>query len=90
MSTETDYKSLISEIIHKQMDILGPEIALRIAKGVKGLKISGSGEVGAVNGDQQEILQNLVQGYIALSGQIVNNILQPVFAKYPEIKLKLP
>lgn len=86
-----DYKKLIEEIVGKQMDILGPEIALRKARNIPGLKIDEQGRVAHLDeSDAQNILQKLVDEYIALSGAIVKNILDPVFAKYPEIKLNLP
>lgn len=90
MGTTEDYKNLITEIIRKQMDILGPEIALRKASNVKGLKINEFGQVTSLaSGDPQIVLQKLVEEYISLSGEIVKNILGPVFAKYPEIKVNL-
>ena len=90
MGTTEDYKRLITEIVKKQMDILGPEIALSRANAVKGLKVDGKGDVVDLSGDPQADLQSLIDAYIALSGEIVKNILGPVFAKYPTIKLDLP
>lgn len=89
MGETENYKSLISEIVHKQMDILGPEIAIRKASNVAGLSIGDDGTVREISGDPQTVLQDLVSEYIALSGEIVRNILSPVFAKYPDIKLDL-
>jgi len=89
MSPQEDYENLITEIIRKQIDILGVDVAVRKANGVPGLKVSDKGEVNSLSGDPQEVLQELVQQYVALSGEIVKNILNPVFAKYPEIKLNL-
>ncbi len=89
MGSSEDYQKLITEIIRKQTDILGPDIALRKAKNVLGLKVNDAGEVQKIEGDPQSVLQKLVEEYISLSGQIVKNILGPVFAKYPEIKLKI-
>lgn len=83
------YKELINEILRKQTDILGAEIALRIAGKVEGLRIGKDGQVADVGRDPQEVLRQLVNGYVALSGEIVKNILSPVFAKYPTIKLEL-
>lgn len=90
MTISEDYKNLITEIIKKQMDILGPEIALAKANAVKGLKVAPGGETTDIEGDPQSVLQNLIDSYISLSGQIVKNILGPVFAKYPTIKLDIP
>lgn len=84
-----NYQDLISEIIQKQIDILGPEMAVRKAKNVAGLSVGDDGRVLSVTGDAAAVLQNLVDQYIALSGEIVKNILNPVFMKYPEIKVNL-
>ena len=76
----------------------GPEISvisqLFPLKGIfqkmeKGLGIGSGGEVKSLEGDPQAVLQKLIDGYIALSGEIVKNILGPVFAKYPTIKLQI-
>ena len=85
-----DYKKLIEEIVGKQMDILGPEMAVRKAQNVPGLKLDDEGKVVSLDeAGAQVVLQKLVDEYISLSGAIVKNILDPVFAKYPEIKLNL-
>ena len=87
--TNEDYKELISEIIQKQITILGPDVALLKAQQTPGLKIDSRGKVAAIAGSEQEVLQLLVDKYIQLSGQIVKNILDPVFAKYPSINVKI-
>ena len=89
MANETDYKNLINDIIAKQTLILGPDIVLLKARNVPGLKLSDDGKAEAIEGDPQEVLQKLINEYISLSGQIVKNILTPVFAKYPDIKLEI-
>ncbi|MGE5297592.1 MAG: hypothetical protein ACM3KM_00315 [Acidobacteriaceae bacterium] len=89
MSLENDYINLINEILAKQSLILGPDIVRLKAKNVNGLKVSDQCKVESLTGDQQEVLQALIDQYISLSGQIVKNILNPVFAKYPEIKVNL-
>jgi hypothetical protein len=89
MSHENDYKNLINDIISKQTVILGPDIVLLKAKNVPGLKLSSEGIVESITGDPQTVLQNLVDEYISLSGLIVKNILSPVFAKYPDIKVSI-
>jgi hypothetical protein len=89
MAETTDYLNLINDIIAKQMVILGPDIVLLKARNVAGLTINDEGKVEAIDGNPEEVLQNLVNEYIALSGQIVKNILNPVFAKYPQIKVTI-
>ena len=86
---QANYRNLINDIIQKQTIILGPDIVLLKAKNVPGLFLDTTGKVERIEGDPQVVLHKLIDEYIALSGQIVKNILSPVFAKYPEIKISL-
>jgi len=82
------YKALLSEIIAKQSVILGPEISVLKARNVPGIKISDNGVVTEISGDYRQILEKLVDEYVALSGMIVKNALSSIFAKYPELEKK--
>ncbi len=84
-----EYKDLMTEIVQKQIVILGPDIAVLKARNVKDLTVQDDGTVTSVAGEPQEALQHLIDEYIALSGLIVKNILGPVFAKYPKIKVSI-
>ncbi|MBI2607464.1 MAG: hypothetical protein HYW51_01425 [Candidatus Doudnabacteria bacterium] len=88
MAEEKDYKNLINEIIAKQTVVLGSDIVLLKARSVPGLKLDNSGRAESIEGNPQEVLNALVDAYISLSGQIVKNILNPIFEKYPDIKIK--
>lgn len=89
MASEADYKNLINDILAKQTVVLGQDIVLLKAKNVTGLSLTSEGQVESISGDPEVVLQRLVDEYIALSGQIVKNILSPVFAKYPDIKVSI-
>lgn len=89
MAEILEYKNLINDIISKQTVILGPDIVIMKAKNVPGLKFGTNGRVEDIEGNPEEVLQKLVDEYIALSGQIVKNILNPVFAKYPSINISI-
>lgn len=89
MAENNDYKNLINDIIAKQTLILGPDIVLLKAKNVPGLTLDSKGQVQEISGDPQQILHKLIDEYISLSGQIVKNILIPVFAKYPQIQVTI-
>jgi len=80
------YKSLLSEIIAKQAVILGPDIAVLKARSVAGLEVGDDGKVTDYQGNPQEIIKQLVDKYVELSGQIVKSALTSVFEKYPSIK----
>lgn len=90
MPNREQYLELMTEIIQKQIAILGPDIALHKAEQIPGLKLDRSGKVTGISGSEQEVLQALIDRYIELSGQIVKSILDPVFAKYPGINVKIP
>lgn len=84
-----DYKNLMTEIIQKQIVILGPDISVLKARNVPGLEVADDGKVTRLTGDLSAVLQKLIDEYIALSGQIVKNVLGPLFAKYPQIKVSI-
>ncbi len=79
------YKALLSEIIAKQSVILGPEISILKARNVSGITINDDGVVTEITGDYRQILEKLIDEYVALSGMIVKNALSSIFAKYPEL-----
>jgi hypothetical protein len=76
------YKGLLSEIIAKQVVILGPQIAVLKARNVKELTVADDGKVTDFTGDAQQAVEKLVDEYIALSGLIVKSTLKSVFEKY--------
>ena len=87
MDEKTQYNLLITEIIKKQSVILGPEIAILKARSVPGLMVDNDGKVTGLGVNPKETLQNLVDQYVELSGQIVKNALGSIFAKYPDLNL---
>lgn len=86
MDEKEEYKNLINEIISRQSIILGPEIAIMRARGVKGLAINEKGEVTTIEGTPKEVLQKLIDQYVELSGQIVRATLGSIFKKYPTVE----
>ena len=87
MSNTTDYKSLLTEIIQKQIVIIGPGIAISVARNVQGLTMTDDGKVTEISGDENEITQNLINEYVSLSGLIVKKAMEPLLAKYPSVKI---
>ena len=86
MPDNKGYKELMSDIISKQSVILGPDIARIRAKNVNGLEISEDGKVISIKGEPREVLRNLVDEYVSLSGQIVKTALESVFKKHMDIE----
>jgi len=77
---------MLSEIIEKQIVILGPQIAILKARNVPGLKVSDDGKVTDITDSEQVVLQKLIDEYVALSGEIVKNAVNSIFKKYPSIQ----
>lgn len=88
MSEDIDqYKTILTDLIKKQIVILGPSVALGTAKKVAGLQVGDDGTVTEISGDAHTVLSNLAQAYMSLSGQIAQNTLSSILEKYPEIKI---
>lgn len=90
MAGDADYQNLLSDLIRKQMVMLGPVVALSKARKVSALTVDEAGNVSAIAGDAQEALKALAGEYMALSGQIAQMTLDSLLEKYPEIKKQNP
>lgn len=86
MAIKEDYQALFSDLIKKQMVMLGPNVALSNARKVTALTVADDGQVTAVAGDPQTALAELAGVYMDLSGQIAQATLASLLEKYPEIK----
>ena len=86
MDEKSQYISLISEIIAKQAVILGPDIAILKARNVLGLGIDDHGKLIDIRGNPSDVVEQLIDEYVQLSGQIVKSALSSIFTKYPDIK----
>lgn len=80
---DNDYKRLLSEMIKKQILILGSEITLSKVKNVTGLIVDEQGEVTSIEGNPQAILQQLINEFVDLSGMIVKKTMESILVMYP-------
>ncbi len=76
-----DFKNIISEVIKKQIAILGPIIAVAKARKIAGLKINDDGEIAEIQGDPKDILEKLINEYVDLSGLIVKRAMESLLHK---------
>lgn len=86
MTDISDYLSLLSDLVKKQIVMLGPSVAISKARKVSGLTVSEDGQVTAISGDPQTALDALAKEYMNLSGQIAQATLLSLLEKYPGIK----
>lgn len=80
---DQQYQKLLTEVIKKQIIVLGPAITLAKARNVKGVTISEDGTVTAISGNPQEIIQQVIDQFVELSGLIVKKTMEPILASYP-------
>lgn len=83
--TDQEYQKLLSEVIKKQIVILGPAITLAKSRNVTGLTIADDGTVTAMSGNPQLLTQQLVEQFMELSGLIVKKTMEPLLANYPDL-----
>ncbi len=81
-----EYKNLLTELIQKQMVILGPEIARETAQAVPGLIVDAAGSVTAITGDPTLVFHDIAEGYLALSGSVTQIVLYALLEKYPAVR----
>lgn len=85
MNELEQYKALMSEVIKKQIIIIGPDIAVLKARNVGELAVDNDGSVTDIKGDPAVALEKLIDEYVELSGLIVKNALGSIFTKYPAV-----
>jgi hypothetical protein len=87
MVANEDYTKMLTDLVQKQMVVLGPNIALDKARKIPGLKIADDGTVLEVSGDPQMVLKGVANEYMQLSGQIAQMTLNSLLEKYPQMKM---
>lgn len=84
MNQVEDYKGILTDIIKKQMVILGPSVALGTARKISNITVSEDGTVTDIK-DPNQAMRDTTTAFMALSGQIFQNILNSILEKYPDI-----
>jgi hypothetical protein len=86
MAENEEYGKMLTDLIQKQMVVLGPNIALDKARKIQGLKVSDDGTVLEITGEPQMVLKGVANEYMMLSGQIAQMTLNSLLEKYPQMK----
>lgn len=81
--SNSDYKKIFTELIGKQIIVLGPDITLAKVKNVAGIEVNDKGEVINIQGDAQHMLQLLINQFVELSGAIVKKTMESILMTYP-------
>lgn len=88
LKTDGDHKQLLTDVIKKQIIVLGPDITLAKARNVPGLTVADDGTVTNISGDPKEVTQKLIEQFMELSGLIVKKTMEPLLANYPTLAAK--
>ncbi len=83
--TEGDFQKLLTDVIKKQIIVLGPDITLAKARNVKGLTIADDGTVTDIKGNPKELVQDLIYQFVLLSGLIVKKTMEPLLSNFPDL-----
>ncbi len=84
MNESINYKELYTEIITRQVVILGSRLAITKAKSISSLVVSESGQVIDYQGDPQKILNDLISVYVSIFGTIVLESIKPIVENFSE------
>ena len=79
-----DHKKIITLLIQKHMAVLGPDIALSIAKKLPALILAGNGDVLAIIVYPKTALAEINDAYIAFTGELSGMLLASVMKEYHE------
>lgn len=82
--SDAEYRQLLTDVIKKQIVILGPDITLIKARNVSGLTVTDDGTVTAISGEPQAITQALIDQFVQLSGLIVKKTMEPLLMYHPD------
>lgn len=75
--TDHDYKKLLTDLIKKEIVILGQDIVLAKTRGIKGLSVTDDGTVIGISGDYKEIINQIVGQFSTLSKPLVQKTIEP-------------
>jgi hypothetical protein len=79
--TRDQAAGVISEIVKKQMTVLGPGVAYRQANSVSGLVVQQSGKVEITGQEPLVVLAALIDSYVKLVGPVVRNTIDPILKR---------
>src|SRR3989338_3308962 len=78
-----DSKGIFTEVIKRQMAILGPDITLAKVKNVRGIEIDATGTVTKLEGDPKVLLSELINQFVELSWLIFKKTMESILMSNP-------
>ncbi len=81
------YFPLIEDLLAELSQSLDEHVVAKVVSNVSGLKVSEEGKVLSIEGNPQDIVQELVNKFLGLSNEIVIKTMQPILKQCPWIKI---
>lgn len=79
-TSTTDYQKVLTEVLQKQIVILGPAITLAKARNVTGLQVADDGKVLSMEGDGHALSVKLLEQFRELSPLLVKKTMRPLLS----------
>jgi len=76
--------------IEKEAELSNHDLAVRQANKVDGLEITDEGEVESLSGDPEEVLQDLIESFEEMMGNVAANLIAEEMKNQDVEKSKLP
>ena len=76
-----NYQDVLSEFIHRQTLILGPHITFAKLSHIKGIHADTKGYIKKIEGDPQQLLEEVVAEFKPLSEFLVKNTLEKILSQ---------
>jgi hypothetical protein len=80
INSAQDAQKLLTEMIRKQIIILGPQITLLKAHNVSGMTVSTDGTVTQVSGNPGEVITRFLEQFRELSSPLVKKTMKPLLS----------
>ena len=77
-ATATDYKKVLTEVLQKQIVILGPAITLAKARHVDGIDVADDGSVMSLSADGHAVSVKVLEQFRELSPLLVKKTMKPL------------
>lgn len=75
-----DYQKVLTEVLQKQMVILGPKITLEKARHVEGLQVADDGRVTGLSADGHAVSVKILEQFRELSPMLVKKTMRPLLS----------
>lgn len=74
----SEYQIILSQVIKKQLAVLGPDVTLTKLAKINGIKVSDTGTIMSIHEDPTALSEELIEEFMSLSGPVVHATMQPL------------